>query len=302
MRVLLLGGNGYVGSALNQGLHGFDIHSVDLCLFGANLAYSLQTDVSTLCKKHLQDYDVVIILTAHSSVSLCVTDPVGAIRNNVWNPMRIAHMLSPKQKFIYASSTGVYGQTTQACTESDVTYQHHNWYDITKQTLDVGMEKLISEGGQIVGLRFGTVCGVAPNMRKDLFLNSMVHHACTQNQLWFNNANSRRSVLATSDLVQAFQTLLDSDFVPGIYNLKSFDTHMAEAAHTVANQLSVPITKKPDDTNSYDFVVDHTSFCNTYAWQPQETLASLINALNQSGNYHTWFDRAKWPQGIGYEF
>ena len=178
MKILILGGNGYVGSAVYKQLTGHDVDSWDMCLWGPNLGYSAHKDVGCITTNDLEPYDLVLMLSAHSSVGMCAQDPAGAILNNVTNTLRVVNLLRPDQKFIYASSTGVYGKQSISCVESDASYQHMNWYDITKQTVDTHMQHLIKQGRNIMGLRFGTVCGVSANTRSDLFLNNMVRNAC----------------------------------------------------------------------------------------------------------------------------
>jgi len=162
------------------------------------------------------------------------------------------------------------------------------------------MQRLINDGKQIVGLRFGTVCGVSPNTRSDLFLNSMIHHAHAYKLFWVKNLNSTRSVLGIKDLVHAVSNICANKFVPGIYNLKSFDITMQQAADHINQQLGVPYQVREPDAISYDFRVNQQLFCNTYSWQPSQTLQSIITDLSQDYNSYTWCARPSWPQGTSY--
>ena len=55
-------------------------------------------------------------------------------------------------------------------TEEDLCLDVINNYDITKVTLDLAAQKFIKEGRHILGMRFGTVNGGSPVIRKDLMI------------------------------------------------------------------------------------------------------------------------------------
>lgn len=246
MKILIFGGNGYVGSALYKSLYSkYDVTSIDLCVFGKNLGHSLIQDVGKINDSILQSYDVIIMLSAHSSVPLCISDPTGAIKNNVTNLLNIAKILNSNQKFIYASSTSCYGQSTYNAAENQTSYQLHNWYDVTKTVTDEIVQSMIAQGASIVGLRFGTVCGVSDNTRNDLFINSMIYGIKSNKEYWVANSQSKRSVLAINDAVTAITQLISGQFISGIYNLKSFDCSIADVANILQERTGiVPYEKK----------------------------------------------------------
>jgi UDP-glucose 4-epimerase len=301
MNILILGGNGYIGSALYKNLQEYDVNSIDRCFFGKNLGYSIDKNISKITKEDLEKYNIVILLASHSSVGLCQYDKPGSIKNNIVNAIHITELLKDHQKFIYASSASVYGAQPDPCIETQMGYQTYNWYDITKQTLDVYMESLIRIGKPIIGLRFGTVCGPSPNTRKDLFINNMVHNAINNHNLWYNNGYAKRSVLTIKDLITAFNAIIHNNFVSGIYNLKSFDTTIYQAVEIVSSTFDVPIEHRPD-TISYNFTLDQTLFCKTFDWQPCNVLQDVIMDLSKASDYSSWCDREKWSNKDGYEF
>lgn len=300
MKILLLGGNGYVGSEVYSQLTNHDVTSWDLCVWGTNLGYSHMKDVKHITTHDLDAHDVIIMLSAHSSVGMCKQDPTGAIINNVHNTCHVAQLLGPNQKLIYASSTSVYGRQPEPCSETQESLQHVNWYDITKQMVDTLMKEQIQSGKQIMGLRFGTICGVSENTRSDLFLNNMVQNVRQQGHFWVNNLHVRRSVLAVKDAARAIRDVCEKPFVPGIYNLKSFDTHMQQAADLIKHKLNVSYEIRPPDHNTYDFTVDDDLFCKTFDWTPSQTIQDVIADLAQDGHVNSWCARANWPQGNSY--
>ena len=168
-KTLLLGGNGYVGSALYAEI---DADSVDLCLFGNNLGYS---KVANFNDVDISQYENIVLLAGHSSVQMCEYNKGNAWINNVDYFYNLCEKLRDDQLLIYASSASVYGQKTNICTESDLNVNPINHYDLTKINIDIIANKFINDGKKIIGLRFGTVNGFSPNIRSDLMINSMLY-------------------------------------------------------------------------------------------------------------------------------
>ena len=104
-KILLVGGCGYIGSALYLYLkkRNYDVHTVDLEYFGnfndnENLS-NFKTDYDLLSKKYLDSFDVVVLTAGNSSVKLC-SDLYDSFNNNVIKFANLMKKLN-KQKFIY---------------------------------------------------------------------------------------------------------------------------------------------------------------------------------------------------------
>lgn len=279
-KILLIGGNGYLGSTLYQRLiKEFSCESIDLCVFGEDLGYSRKIDFAHLDSDFLHKFHWVILLAAHSSVPLGKTDPKGTIQNNVVNLIQLQNKLLPRQKLIYASSTGVYGSGIRNAVESDQSFQAINYYDISKQVADLHMQTVISQGANVVGLRFGTLCGSSPNTRIDMILNSMVYNAMEIKDFWYNNPQIMRSILHIDDAVDAILKIITGEFVPGVYNVKSFDTSIEQAAYMVSHQTGRTPQLKEPTTDSYDFTVSSRLFDQTYNFVANKNLDTTVRSL-----------------------
>jgi nucleoside-diphosphate-sugar epimerase len=287
MKTLIIGGNGYVGSALQQHLwkNNQEVDSWDLLLFPQDLNYSTQRDYATAEEWELADYDTIVLLAGHSSVASCDNNLPSAWRNNVENFINLIGKITPQQRLIYASSSSVYGNSAEKeyWAESDSNFTPVNVYDLTKHTIDQIAKFYINQGYQICGLRFGTVNGSAPNLRVDLMLNSMVASAMEMGVININNPGIHRAVLAIPDLCRAVETLITTEmYVPGIYNLNSFNGKVAEFAINVAKLTQSDIEQTTDKPGVYDFKLDNTKFCNTYNFEFQCTVSSVIEDLKQN--------------------
>ena len=140
-RVLIIGGTGYIGSALTANLrtvYDYDVTTADIGWFSENDA-DIPWDMYDLTDGwDLEQYDTVILLAGHSSVKMCWEEwGKNSILNNVSNLMGLVMKLPPTTRFIYMSSSSVYGNTK----DLNVTEDHplgapHNFYDFTKQVID----------------------------------------------------------------------------------------------------------------------------------------------------------------------
>lgn len=299
MNILLIGGNGYVGSLLYSQLqHYHNVTSYDLCLFGEDLGYSKRLDLADLCQSDLEMFDWIVCLAAHSSVPLCKVDPQGALQNNMFNMIQLTQQALPNQKIIYASSTSVYGTTGVLRREDQESWQPHNYYDITKLSWDQYAKQLISYRRPLIGLRFGTICGTSPNTREDLFLNSMTSDSLKSGELWVNNLHSSRSVLTVQDATSAIIHIIESNcFTPGIFNLKSFDTNMEQASLLISQECGSKRVQLEDDATSYNFTVDSSLFQHTYGWTAQGTLRNCVEELRENLARTHLSRRDSWPGG-----
>ena len=166
MKVLVIGGQGYIGSYLVPYLTENNI--LTTC-YG-----SRELDYNKLDKSYLEVYTHIIILAGHSSVQMCLDDLQSPWKNNVRNLKNIIDKTNKDQTIIYASSASVYGNKgTKLYTEEDISVDFVNNYDLTKVTIDLLASKYMTQGRKIIGLRFGTVNGGSSVIRNDQYDTTM---------------------------------------------------------------------------------------------------------------------------------
>lgn len=276
MKILLIGGNGYIGSKFYElnSLH--DITSVDLSLFDRDLGYSSKINYNDIS---ISGYDSIVCLAGHSSVPMCEHSPSRSWVNNVDYFRNLCEKLT-HQKLIYASSASVYGTTTGSSHEdTKINFNVINHYDLQKITIDLIANKYIAEGKNIIGLRFGTVNGAAPNTRSDLMINSMVKSALETGKVNAKNTHIRRAILGINDACKAIEYILNHDFNSGQYNLASFNTTVREVAHTVCNIVGASLITHPNDKLVYDFNLDTSKFQSASGFVFTDTIESLVHEL-----------------------
>ena len=272
IKVLILGGSGYIGSKLKILLS----NDFDVSVYGTR-----EQDYNLLTKEFLSGYTHIILLAGHSSVLSCDGPLKGVWNNNVRNFKNLTNKLDDNQKLIYASSSSVYSvdvESETSFTEEMMNYSFVNYYDLTKISLDILAETMIKNGKNIIGLRFGTVNGESPVLRTDVMINSMTHSALTNGVINVTNKDVQRPILALKDLSRAMHKIISSDFVSGIYNLASFNSTVGEIANTVGSILNIPVVDN-GSTDTYNFIVDCSKFEKTYDFAFTETIESITNEV-----------------------
>jgi nucleoside-diphosphate-sugar epimerase len=273
---LIIGGNGYVGSLLYSKINA---DSIDLCLYGKDLDYSQKINYNNA---DISSYKNIILLAGHSSVKMCEFNRKNAWVNNVDYFYNLCERLTPDQLLIYASSASVYGIKGNICKESNINLNPLNHYDFTKVTTDIIANKFISDGKNIIGLRFGTVNGYSKNIRSDLMINAMVHSYKTNGFIQSFNDWIKRPILGTEDLVEAIITILESKKVySGQYNLCSFNLTVFEIANTVSKILGCELKRNENLSKEkvYDFEIDNSKFKNIYNFEFKQTIESIAQSL-----------------------
>jgi UDP-glucose 4-epimerase len=278
--ILVIGGAGYVGSRLRLDLaKRYLVDSVDCCWYNYDET-SRRFDYAKLTTGDLDKYDVVVLLAGHSSVASCVGSITDPWLNNVTNFTELLKKLTG-QTLIYASSASVYGNSTPGELHKESSRKPFipvNNYDITKYALDLEAVKAIDNGLDVIGLRFGTVNGWAPNLRTDVMINAMYDHARTHKEIKVTNKHINRALLGINDLCRAVETIIERP-KSGIYNLASFNTTVEKIATSVAARLDVKLINQGTTPKAYDFGLDCSLFERKFNFKFTDTPATIVDSL-----------------------
>jgi nucleoside-diphosphate-sugar epimerase len=287
MKILIIGGDGYIGSYLNQNLP-YEITSIDIGWF--NEKYSIICDYNSLSEEFISKFDTVILLAAHSSVKMCEGDYTYAFNNNVINFINLLNKIkniNKRIKLIYASSSSVYGATGENIVdETYLSFIPHNNYDITKHVSDLYAE---FSGIEYYGLRFGTVNGYSPVMRTDIMINSMVTSAILNNKIDLYVKDTLRPILGIKDLTSAIVKIIEeTKDLRGIYNLASFNSTSEKIAYSVSEIINKPVNEKEAgdvifnsklQTKNYNFSINCEKFMKNFNFTFKETITTITKSI-----------------------
>jgi len=287
MKILIIGGDGYIGSYLNQNLP-YEITSIDIGWF--NEKYSIICDYNSLSEEFISKFDTIILLAAHSSVKMCEGDYTYAFNNNVINFINLLNKIkniNKRIKLIYASSSSVYGATGKNIVdETYLSFIPHNNYDITKHVSDLYAE---FSGIEYYGLRFGTVNGYSPVMRTDIMINSMVTSAILNNKIDLYVKDTLRPILGIKDLTSAIIKIIEeTKDLRGIYNLASFNSTSEKIAYSVSEIINKPVNEKEVgdvifnsklQTKNYNFSINCEKFMKNFNFTFKETITTITKSI-----------------------
>jgi nucleoside-diphosphate-sugar epimerase len=219
---------------------------------------------------------------------MCEGNIQSAYKNNITNFVNLFSKLKPHQKIIYASSSSVYGDVGEkVVNETYNNFVAHNHYDITKHVIDLYSQKF---DVKYYGLRFGTVNGYSPVVRKDIMINSMVYNAINDGEIKLYIKDIIRPILGINDLSKAIKCIIESDKDNrGIYNLASFNETAENIAYGVSRVVNIPVNEYETDptnisniklqTKNYNFSIDSSKFIKTFNFEFKETTESITESL-----------------------
>jgi len=306
-KILLIGGNGYIGSRLYYDYSNhYDITILDSCWFNPPIISStIIEDYNNLSQEFYTQFDIIILLAAHSSVKMCEGPIINAYNNNVRNFINLLSKLNSNQKFIYASSSSVYGDVgSNKVDENYHQFIPHNHYDITKHIIDLYAPKFDIS---YYGLRFGTVNGYSPILRNDVMINSMVYNGIKNKEIKLYIKDIIRPILGINDLSRAIKNIIDTkEDHKGIYNLSSFDGTAEWIANKVSKVLDIPVVEYKIDPNNitnsklqtkcYNFSIDSSKFMNTFDFKFNETVENITGDLVSNFDNMTFTSRNEFKQ------
>lgn len=287
--ILILGGCGYIGSALYTYLKGsgHKVDTIDLEWFG-NFSNpdNIKADYDSTYQYLIDAYDVVILVAANSSVPLC-KDIHDTFNNNVVKFVQLVKKLK-KQKFIYASSSCVYVTSdNRPKVETDL-LSPLDGLTLTKTTIDNFMPLTDVE---YYGLRFGSVNGWAPNMRLDLMINAMTISALNHGVVNVFNGHAHRPILSVLDLCRSVEAIIDCNKDNrGVYNIASVNHNILYIGQTVADHIGVPL-KDNGKNFTYDFAISSQKFMDTFNFNFIDSVETIVETIVNNDLNPKWTKR-----------
>src|SRR3989440_11955213 len=160
-----------------------------------------------------------------------------SINYDCFEPMVVAAKKEGVRRFIYASSSSVYGVSDAP----DVTEEHPlvplTLYNKYKGLCEPLLRKYTDEAFVGVTFRPATVCGYAPRQRLDLSVNILTNHALNNNKITVFGGSQLRPNLHIQDYVDAvelFLTAPNEKIRDEIFNVGYQNLSIMEIAHLVS--------------------------------------------------------------------
>lgn len=306
MKILVVGGAGYVGTTLVPRLieYGYQVDVIDLLWFGNHLpkqANLIQKDLFKCDVEDFKDYDQVVFLAGLSNDPMAEFNPALNFISNGSLPSYLAYCAKRAgvKRFIYASSCSVYGYTVNELYDEDAPVTCSYPYGISKLQGERGVLQMQDSSFSVIALRKGTVCGYSPRMRFDLIVNTMYKCAIEEKKITINNPSIWRPILHIEDAASAYIRAIQADLsISGIFNIASDNYTVGQVGDCVKKRLegltNHPIKvelKNIQDFRNYKVTCDKAK---TYlGYTPSHNIFDMIEHLHQHHEHYKDFDDDK---------
>jgi nucleoside-diphosphate-sugar epimerase len=314
-RVFVTGGAGYVGAVLVPRLleAGHEVTALDLFLFGDHLPADsdrlrrISGDIrdEALLRRVLPGHEAVIHLACISNDPSFALDPrlSRTINFECFEPMVMAAREAGVRRFIYASTSSVYGVSDA----ENVTEEHPlvplTDYNKYKGLCEPLLFKHQAPGFTTVTIRPATVCGYSPRLRLDLTVNILTMSAVVSGKITVFGGSQRRPNIHIDDVCDLYAMLLElpDGLIAGqTYNAGYQNHTVAEIAAMVRDVVSreVPgreqveiVTTPSDDLRSYH--ISSEKIRRELGFVPKRTIEDAVRDLCRA------FAAGKVPDPVG---
>lgn len=306
-KVLITGGAGYVGHVLTPRLlqSGYQVTVYDKLFFGCRLPNHpklrvVQGDIRDMEKLAalLEGQDAVLHLACISNDASFELDEQlsQTINYDCFEPLVVAAKRSGVKRFVYCSSSSVYGVSNSP----DVTEDHPlvplTLYNKFKGMCEPILWKHKGDDFTCVTIRPATICGYSPRTRFDLSVNILTNHALNKGVITVFGGLQMRPNLHIEDMVDAYELMLAAphEKIQGaVFNI-GFENHsIADLAHIVKRVVAedMPergavhiVTTPSDDTRSYH--VNSDKIYRMLGYRPKRTIEDAVRDLTRAFRNH----------------
>jgi len=300
--VLVTGGAGYAGSLLCPQLlaSGYRVTAYDICYFGTNFLplndpnfTLIEGDIRDISKFEtaLNETDIVVHLACISNDASFELDEnlSTSVNMEAFEPMVAAAKKAGVKRFVYASSSSVYGVSEQPNVTEDHALLPLTLYNKYKGLCEPILKKYTDDDFVGVTFRPATLCGYAPRQRLDLSVNILTNHAVTNDKITVFGGAQMRPNLHVQDYCDAVELLMTAPakkvqneiFNVGFQNMSIADLavlvkQVVEEEFLEKSDISI-VTTPSDDNRSYH--INSDKITRVLGFKPKYNIEDAIRHL-----------------------
>jgi len=300
--VLITGGAGYVGNLLTPQLldAGYKVIVYDALYYGkATLPLRhpglkvVEGDIRNTARlaQLFGGTDVVLHLACISNDPSFELDEglSKSINFDCFEPMVIAAKAGGVRRFVYCSSSSVYGVSE----EPDVTEDHAlvplTLYNKFKGMCEPVLFKHQAPGFTCVTIRPATICGYSPRTRLDLSVNILTNHAVNKGKITVFGGEQKRPNLHIQDMCDAYKLMIEApaEKIAGqIFNIGYQNQKIIEIAEIVRRVVEEEFPEKrpieivrteSNDNRSYH--INSDKIFRALGFRPQRSIEDAVRDL-----------------------
>jgi nucleoside-diphosphate-sugar epimerase len=298
LQVLVTGGAGYVGAVLVPQLlaQGHHVRVLDLFLFGKHVFEGVQPQAALepiegdlrdreVVDRAMAGCDAVIHLACVSNDPSFELDPgLGkSINYDAFFGLVDSARQAGVRRFVYASSSSVYGVKTEPDVTEDLPLEPLTDYSRYKAMCERVLLENRAPGFAVLVLRPATVCGYSPRLRLDLSVNILTNQAVNQRKIKVFGGEQKRPNIHIEDMTDLYVKSLEwpEALIDGqIYNA-GYDNLTINAIAGLVRDLvgsDVQIERTPtNDLRSYH--ISSEKIKRELGFVPRRTIADAARDL-----------------------
>jgi len=299
--VLVTGGAGYVGAVLVPKMlaKGYKVKVLDLYLYGENVFDAVNGHPSlehikgdirdkVLLEKVLPGCDSVIHLACISNDPSFELDPdLGkSINLDAFRPLVEISKKSGVKRFVYASSSSVYGIKTESNVHEGMSLEPLTDYSRFKADCEKILSEYQSPGFTTVTLRPATVCGYSPRQRLDVVVNILTNLAFHKREITVFGGKQLRPNIHIADMVESYLVLLDAPTgaVAGeIFNAGDENQSVLDLAQTVQKVIGEDVRLIATPTNdNRSYHISSRKIAEQLGFIPKHTIREAAEDLKHA--------------------
>jgi nucleoside-diphosphate-sugar epimerase len=299
--VLVTGGAGYVGAVLVPKLlkEGYNVKVLDLYIYGDNVLDDVKDNPKleqihgdlrdkSLLEKIIPGCAVVIHLACISNDPSYELNPdLGkSINYDAFLKLVDVSKQSQVKRFIYASSSSVYGIKDEAEVTEDLPLEPLTDYSKFKAMCEDYLNQEATNDFIVTTIRPSTVCGYSPRLRLDLTVNILTNHAINNGKITVFGGEQKRPNLHIEDMTDLYLFLLKQPtekIHKKIYNAGYENYKVGEIAQMVKKTLGgdIPIVTTPSDDNR-SYHVSSKKIKEELNFESKHTIEEAIQDLSNA--------------------